>query len=87
MHYVYVLKSAKDDQLYIGMTGDLRRRLREHQSGISQSTSPRRPFSLVYYEAYRDKKDAADREHRLKLRGEARRQLKARISRSLQAEK
>jgi putative endonuclease len=87
MHYVYVLKSAKDDQLYIGTTGDLRRRLREHQSGASKSTAPRRPFVLVYYEAYRDEKDATEREYRLKLRGEARRQLKNRISRSIQTEK
>lgn len=87
MHYVYILKSAKDDQLYIGSTGDLRRRIREHQTGVTKSTSPRRPFTLVYYEAYKDKKDAIEREHRLKLRGEARRQLKGRISRSLQAEK
>ncbi|MDE1919796.1 MAG: GIY-YIG nuclease family protein [Patescibacteria group bacterium] len=87
MHYVYVLKSGKDDKLYIGTTGDLRRRLREHTSGISRATAPRRPFVLVYYEAYRDQRDATEREYRLKLRGEARRHLKERISRSLQAEK
>jgi putative endonuclease len=87
MHYVYLLQSAKDNELYVGVTEDLRRRLREHQTGRSPSTAPRRPFRLVYYEAYAAKEDAVLREKRLKLRGEARRHLRGRIERSLQTEK
>ena len=84
MFYVYVLKSAKDGELYIGSTNDLKRRLREHTSGNVVSTNPRRPFQLVYYESYVAEDDARDREKALKLRGQARAQLKRRIKKSLQ---
>ena len=83
MVYVYVLKSLKDEELYIGSTNDLKRRIQEHQNGKSFSTRLRRPFELVYYEAYKNEKDAREREQALKLRGNARRFLKERISRSL----
>jgi len=84
MYYVYVLKSQYDEGLYIGRTNDLRRRLKEHNDGESFSTSFRGPFNLLYYEAYRDEKDAIKREKALKLRGNARRFLMDRLSYSLQ---
>lgn len=87
MYYVYVLQSDQDENLYIGSTNDLRRRLAEHQAGKSPSTAPRRPFRLVNYEAYADESDARERERRLKLRGEARRHMKGRIQASLQSKK
>ena len=43
----------------------------------------RAPFSLVYYEAYCAERDARKRESSLKLRGQARTQLKKRIEESL----
>ena len=66
MCYVYVLQSEKDRGLYIGFTADLRRRLAEHQQGGSISTKSRRPWRLIYYEAYLDKLDAEGREKFLK---------------------
>jgi putative endonuclease len=83
MFYVYVLKSQKDEELYIGSSNNLKRRLKEHQNGESFSTKLRRPFELIYYEAYKNEGDARKREHSLKLRGNARRFLKERISKSL----
>jgi putative endonuclease len=83
MFYVYILKSLKDEELYIGSSNDLKRRLKEHQNGESFSTKLRRPFELIYYEAYKNEKDAREREQSLKLRGNARRFLKERIERSL----
>jgi putative endonuclease len=47
MHYVYVLKSLKDNNLYIGRTNDIERRLSEHNYGHTQSTKSRRPFVLL----------------------------------------
>ena len=41
MHYVYVLQSLKDKKLYIDYTVDLRRRLKEHKYGGSESTKKR----------------------------------------------
>ena len=83
MFYVYILKSEKDNQLYIGSTSDLKRRLLEHNSGKVQSTKPRRPFKLAYYEAYRSEDDARIRESRLKKRGNARALLIKRVGESI----
>ena len=66
MFYVYVLYSEKDSGLYIGFTGDLHRRLEEHQSGLSAATRYRRPFILAYYEGYTVREDAQGRERFLK---------------------
>ena len=66
MFYVYVIQSEADFGLYIGMSGDLRRRFLEHQSGESRSTKGRRPWKLIYYEAYIEEQDAVGREQFLK---------------------
>jgi len=84
MYYLYVLKSLKDGDLYLGSTNDLRRRLLEHNSGKSQSTKKRRPFELRYYEAYFEEESARKREKSLKKDGRALAQFKIRINKSLQ---
>jgi putative endonuclease len=83
MFYLYLLKSKKDDQCYIGSTNDLKRRFNEHNDSKVFSTKLRRPFELVYYEAYKSEHDARDRESNLKLRSRAFSQLKKRICGSL----
>ena len=62
MHYVYILISKKDGKFYTGSTNDLKRRLDEHNGGKVESTKRRKPFSLIYYEACIDEKDARKRE-------------------------
>jgi len=49
--YVYVLKSEKDGNNYVGFTGDLRKRLNEHEKGLVKSTVNRQPLKLIYFEA------------------------------------
>ncbi len=66
MHYVYVLRSLKDGQLYVGRTADLDLRLKEHQRGNVASTRARRPLVLIYAEMCNNIKDAAHREQYLK---------------------
>ncbi len=83
MFYIYVLKSLRDGMNYIGSTNNLKKRLAEHNSGRAPSTKLRKPFILIYYEAYRDEVDARMREHNLKLRSRAYAQLKRRIERSI----
>ena len=83
MFYVYIIKSSKDNNLYIGSTNNLRRRIKEHNVGLVLSTKSRRPFDLIYYEAYNSEKDARKRESNLKLRSRAFTQLKKRIQWSL----
>jgi putative endonuclease len=66
MHYVYVLKSRRDNKFYVGYTSDLRRRLNLHNNGKVLSTQSRKPFDLIYYEASTEKDDALKREKYLK---------------------
>ena len=74
MYYVYVLQSGLDYGLYIGFSANLTRRLEHHNEGESRSTAPRRPFKLIYYEAYIMEEDAMGRERFLKS-GSGRRYL------------
>ncbi len=62
MYYAYVLKSLKDGNLYTGVTANLRRRLREHNTGKTKSLRARRPLRLVFTEAYPSKRQALARE-------------------------
>ena len=48
------------------MTGDLKRRILEHESGKVESTENYLPVELIGYEAYRLKSDAERREKFLK---------------------
>jgi putative endonuclease len=61
-YYVYVLKSYKDNLLYIGYTTDLRKRVTDHNNGLNRSTKSRRPFKLIYYEAFLNKEEALSKE-------------------------
>jgi len=85
MSFVYILKSKKDRSLYIGYTKDLRKRFKEHNSGLVRPTKSKIPWRLVYYEAYTSRRDATKREENLKLRAKALRQLLQRIKGSLEA--
>ncbi|MFA5651926.1 MAG: GIY-YIG nuclease family protein [Candidatus Paceibacterota bacterium] len=79
MLYVYILQSKiKNDQLYIGYTKDLRRRLVEHNQKLNFSTKPYTPWKLIYYEACLDKDDAERRESYLKT-SQGRRLIRRRI--------
>jgi len=83
MHYIYLLKSRKDEELYTGYTNNLDRRVQEHNKGQVASTKSRRPFELVYSEGYKSEEDARVRERNLKLGSRALVQLKKRITKSL----
>lgn len=78
MFYTYVLKSKKDNELYIGFSSDLKSRLIEHNKGLVPSTRARRPLEIVYYEACINMKKAIAREKTLKT-GFGRMYLKRRI--------
>ncbi|OGE18851.1 excinuclease ABC subunit C [Candidatus Daviesbacteria bacterium RIFCSPLOWO2_02_FULL_41_8] len=66
MYYVYILKSSKNGSLYIGYTSDLKKRFAEHNNGLSISTKYKRPYKLIFYEAFLDRIDAKHREVYLK---------------------
>ena len=74
MYYVYLLKNLITRNTYIGYTSDLEKRIRQHKN--------KQP-KLIYYEAYKDERDARERERKLKQRGQTVRRLKERLKYSL----
>ncbi len=79
MNYVYLLQSELNNEIYIGSTTDLRRRIIEHNKGRSTATKRYIPWKLVYYEAFMTETMARKREHNLKYNGNAIRELKKRL--------
>ena len=66
-YYVYILASKRNGTLYIGVTNDLARRVREHREGLVPGfTKTYGVKMLVYYEAFGDITQAIRREKRLK---------------------
>lgn len=84
MHVLYILKSQSSNKLYIGVTNNLQRRFREHNSGESKSTAAHKPWQIVYCEVYRSKLDALERERKLKQFKNSYSALKTRIRGSLE---
>jgi len=83
MYYIYVLISLKDRKFYVGFTTDLKRRFHRHEKGEIPATRYRRPFKLLYFEGFANKKDALVREKYLKS-GYGRDQLKNILKNSLE---
>ena len=66
-YYVYILTNFHRTVLYIGITNDLKRRVKQHQAKKNKGfTSEYNVDILVYYEKYQDIKNAIRREKQLK---------------------
>lgn len=67
MYYLYILKCA-DETLYTGITVDLERRIKEHNTSKlgAKYTSARRPVSLVYSKKFRNRSTASKAESKVK---------------------
>ena len=66
MFHIYILK-LRDGSLYTGHTNDLQRRLEEHHHGKGSCyVKGRRPFTLIYTEAFETRPKAAKREAQIK---------------------
>ena len=67
MHYVYLLESnGVPGHRYIGLSTDLKRRLKDHNSGKSRHTAKFRPWRLVTYVAFSNETKAETFERYLK---------------------
>ncbi len=82
MYYVYILWSNKLKRKYVGLTGDLRSRLKQHNGGQTNYTNRGIPWKLVYYEGFISKVDAEIEEKFLKS-GKGRERLKFLLLNSL----
>jgi len=85
MFILYILKHSETKELYIGRTNNPKRRLKEHNAGLQKSTKRSTGiWNIVYAEAYRNKKDAVQRELKLKQHGSNKRWLLDRIKYSIE---
>ena len=66
-YYIYIMSSPNNSTLYIGVTNDIERRIKEHKSGLLPGfTQKYNCCKLVYYEQYSDINQAIEREKKLK---------------------
>lgn len=64
---VYILTNKPLGTLYVGVTGDLIRRVWEHKSAVQDGfTKTHHIHTLVYFEQYETMEEAITREKRLK---------------------
>jgi len=67
MKYVYLLESIEHpEEVYVGLTDDLRTRLASHNAGQSPHTAKFKPWRLVTYLAFFDEAKAVALERYLK---------------------
>ena len=66
-YFVYILASRKNGTLYIGVTNDLARRMREHREGTASGfTRKYKVHRLVHAEPFNEIEEAIQREKAMK---------------------
>lgn len=67
MYYLYILECA-DKTLYTGITVDLERRIKEHNSSAlgAKYTRGRRPVKLIFSKKFRNRSAASKAEAKIK---------------------
>ena len=66
MFVVYVLKSVARNYLYVGLTGNFKKRFNQHQLGQNKTTKPYLPFEIVLLQNFPTRLEARAREKYLK---------------------
>jgi len=62
MYCVFVIKSLSRNYIYVGLTNNMERRLKEHNNGENKTTKPYSPFFLILEEKYNTGKGAREME-------------------------
>lgn len=68
MYYFYMLRCS-DNSLYSGITNNIERRVKEHNSNTKKSakyTRAKKPVQLVYQEQFKTIQEAMSRERQVK---------------------
>jgi putative endonuclease len=64
MYYEYFAKSVRNNKIYVGRTEkDPVDRIKDHNSGSNRWSRYNKPLKLVYYESFKCKTDAIQREY------------------------
>ena len=66
-YYLYLLTNYKNTVLYLGVTNDLKRRIKEHKDGINKGFSKKYKCNkLVWFEEFEDIRFAIEMEKKMK---------------------
>ena len=65
MYYVYILRCS-DNTYYVGLTENIKARLKEHAEKECKYTKSRLPVKLIWFAVFYNKKKAAEFEQYLK---------------------
>ena len=65
-YYTYVLKSFKNQDIYIGSTDNITKRVKLHNQGKVKSTKAYRPWILLEYREFNSRSEAVNCERFLK---------------------
>ena len=65
-YYVYILRSMKNGDIYIGSTAYLLKRIKKHNVGNVKSTKGYRPWELLEYRKFNSRSKAVKQEKFLK---------------------
>ena len=58
MYYVYAISSLCRNYIYVGLTDNVARRLKQHNKGYKRSTKPYAPYELLLTQVWGDRAEA-----------------------------
>ncbi len=62
MYYIYILLNEAKNRTYTGVSEDINERLAEHNAGRVKSSSPYRPYEVIYTESFETLSEARQKE-------------------------
>ncbi|TSD02667.1 MAG: putative endonuclease [Parcubacteria group bacterium Athens0714_26] len=65
IYYAYAISLTRK-YVYVGLTNNLKRRFSQHQTGKEKTTCPYKPFQLIYWEGFENRKLDREKEKYLK---------------------
>lgn len=67
MYFVYIIRSINSpEKVYVGKTGNLKKRISDHNSGTTYHTDKYKPWELILYVCFMDEAKAISFEQYLK---------------------
>jgi putative endonuclease len=65
---IYIIQSLVNERYYVGQTENLLKRIDEHNSGKSPSTSHGKPWQIIFQETFPTRSSAMQFESKIKKR-------------------
>ncbi|MBI2446869.1 MAG: GIY-YIG nuclease family protein [Parcubacteria group bacterium] len=65
-YFVYAIRSTQRNYIYVGLTNNIERRIKQHNDGKEKTTRAYSPFRVIYVDKFEDRKSAREKEKYLK---------------------